>query len=75
MLARVRSALICHHDNALNREVLHDNLARLAKDLQQVHAGKLEPLDVSGPSAVWGRPRLMDHLRWKRATRRDGTGR
>jgi folate-dependent phosphoribosylglycinamide formyltransferase PurN len=52
--------------------VVYDNLDRLATDLQRVHAGETEPIDVSGRgSAAWGQPRLSDYLRWKQAARAD----
>jgi hypothetical protein len=50
--------------------VVFDNLERLAEDLQRVHDGAAESIDVDGrTSAAWGQPRLTDYLRWKRAAR------
>ena len=60
----------------IEHRVVYDNLDRIADDLERVHAGQADPIDVSGrASAAWGQPRLSDYLRWKRAARRDAAWR
>ena len=52
----------------IQHRVVLDNLDRIAADLQRIHSGEAEPIDVSGrESRAWGQPRLTDYLRWKRA--------
>jgi methionyl-tRNA formyltransferase len=56
----------------IQARVVFDNLDQIADDLRRVADGTMPAIDTSGrPSAAWGQPRLWDHLRWKRAARRE----
>ena len=59
----------------IQHRVVFDNLPQLASRLQEICAGRAEPLDAHGrPSAAWGQPWLTSYLKWKRAARRDRAG-
>lgn len=55
----------------IQNRVVFDNLPALRAKLEEVAAGRAEPIDIGGRrSAEWGQPWLSAHLRWKAHARR-----
>lgn len=55
---------------AIQRRMTYDNLHRVQRVLEQVHAGVAEPISTAGrSSAVWGQPTLSSYWKWKRAAK------
>ena len=60
----------------IQHRVVTQNLDAIARTLTAIARGEVvQPINTDGrPSAVWGQPRLTHYLRWKRAARREATG-
>jgi methionyl-tRNA formyltransferase len=51
----------------IQTRVVTENLSALQEKLEEIHAGKAQPLEVSGrESNVWGQPWLTEYLKIKR---------
>jgi folate-dependent phosphoribosylglycinamide formyltransferase PurN len=51
----------------IQTRVVTENLPELQRKLEEIHAGRAQPLDVSGrESNVWGQPWLSEYLKIKR---------
>ena len=60
----------------IQHRVVTQNLDAIARTLTAIARGEaVQPINTDGRmSAVWGQPRLTHYLRWKRAARREATG-
>ena len=57
----------------IQNRVVWDNLTEIASRLQEIHTGKVHPIDVAGrESKAWGHPWLTRYFTWKRRARRMG---
>lgn len=55
----------------IQHRTVFDNLAQLAADLHEIHAGRATRIDTAGrKSATWGQPWLTSYLGWKQRARK-----